>query len=183
MRLFRPAVWATVGFFAVLGVGGSGNDAQAADCSQVVKTVWLESYSVQAETQGDCGQADISLVIRNSNGDIAFEATYGPEDLFGFYGLQSHEDMRLALTDWIVTYADQSGSSKLPVWPQGAEGPDAGEFPFYAEGGVTREIYEGARGENRQMVCFIQGSESQLCLLKHPVTGDLEAIGVQTFPG
>ena len=32
------------------------------------------------------------------------------------------------------------------------------------------------------MVCFIQGTESQLCLVKNPTSGALESIGVQTFP-
>ena len=106
-----------------------------------------------------------------------------PNDLFGFYDIVTFQAMKLALTDWVGSYADQSSSGKLPPWPQGADGPDAGEFPFFVEEGVTRDLYEDVRAEDRAMVCFIQGGESLLCLVKHPRTGDLEAIGVQTFPG
>ncbi|MEE4011181.1 hypothetical protein V1T76_03915 [Roseibium sp. FZY0029] len=157
--------------------------AAAEECSQAVETVWLDTYSVEADAQGECGSAEISIAVFNPSGGIEYQATFDQNDLFGFYGIESLSDMQAALLDWVSDYTDVATSAKLPVWPEGAEGPQAGEFPFYAEEGVTREIYERARQEDRPMVCFIQGTESQLCLVKNPTSGALESIGVQTFPG
>jgi hypothetical protein len=157
--------------------------AAAEECSQSVETVWLDTYSVEADAQGACGSAEISIAVFNQSGGIEYQASFDQNDLFGFYGVESLSDMQAALLDWVSGYTDVATSAKLPVWPEGAEGPEAGEFPFYAEEGVTREIYERARQEDRPMVCFIQGTESQLCLLKNPTSGALESIGVQTFPG
>ncbi|MCK7614054.1 hypothetical protein [Roseibium sediminicola] len=188
MSFFNARVLRSGGLLcAVLTICGSqlfqSGNALAEDCSQTVEAVWLDVYAVKAATQGDCGQGDISLTVSNSDGDIEFSETYGPEDLFGFYGLASAEEMRFALTDWITNYAQEGTSSKLPPWPQGADGPQAGEFPFYPEDGVGQELYEAVRAQDRRMICFIQGSESQLCLLQNPENGALEAVGVQTFPG
>jgi hypothetical protein len=157
--------------------------AAAEDCTQSVEAVWLDTYSVEASAQGDCSTADVSLAVFNQQGGVEYQASFDPNELFGFYDVATLPDMQAALLDWISNYADISSAAKLPVWPEGAEGPEAGEFPFYAEEGVTREIYERARREDRPMVCFIQGTESLLCLLKNPKTGALESIGVQTFPG
>ncbi|MHA7774837.1 hypothetical protein [Roseibium sp. M-1] len=157
--------------------------AIAEDCTQSVEAVWLDTYSVEASAQGDCSAAEVSLAIFNQNGGVEYQASFDPNELFGFYDVATLTDMQAALLDWISGYADISSAAKLPAWAQGADGPDAGEFPFYVEEGVTRETYERARSEDRPMVCFIQGTESQLCLLKNPKSGALESIGVQTFPG
>lgn len=157
--------------------------AAAEDCTQSIEAVWLDTYSVEADAQGECGSAEVSVAVFNQSGGVEFQATFDQNDLFGFYGIETLTEMQAALLDWISGYADFATSAKLPVWPDGAEGPEAGEFPFYVEEGVTREIYERARQEERPMVCFIQGTESQLCLVKNPNSGALESIGVQTFPG
>jgi hypothetical protein len=157
--------------------------AMAEDCTQVVKAAWLGRYTAEASTQGECGLGELVLTVRNQNGDIEFSDTFGPSDLFGFYDIFTFQDMNLALTDWVSNYADESSTAKLPPWPVGADGPEAGEFPFYVEEGVSQALYEEIRAQDRPMVCFIQGGESLLCLVQHPETGDLEALGVQTFPG
>lgn len=157
--------------------------ATAEDCTQSVQATWLEHYTAEASTEGECGLGELVLTVRNQAGEIEFADSFGPNDLFGFYDIVTFQAMKLALTDWVGSYADQSSSAKLPPWPQGADGADAGEFPFFVEEGVTRDLYEDVRAEDRAMVCFIQGGESLLCLVKHPRTGALEAIGVQTFPG
>ncbi|TYC67917.1 hypothetical protein FMN63_17950 [Stappia sp. BW2] len=157
--------------------------AAAEECTLSVETVWLDTYAVEADAHGECGAAEVSLAVFNQSGGIEFQAAFDQNDLFGFYGIDTVSDMQMALLDWVSGYTDVATSAKLPVWPEGADGPEAGEFPFYVEEGVTREIYERARQEERPMVCFIQGTESQLCLVKNPNSGALESIGVQTFPG
>jgi hypothetical protein len=157
--------------------------AMAEDCTQFVEATWLGTYTAEASTQGECGLGELTLTVRNQNGETEFSDTYGPSDLFGFYDIFTFQDMTLALTDWVSNYADESSTAKLPPWPEGAESPEAGEFPFYVEDGVSQALYEEVRAQDRRMICFIQGSESLLCLVQHPETGDLEALGVQSFPG
>lgn len=166
-----------------LVLGAFSLPAAAEDCTQSVEAVWLDTYSVEASAQGECGSAGVSLAVFNQNGGVEYQATFDPNELFGFYDVATLAEMQAALLDWISNYADIASAAKLPAWPEGADGPESGEFPFYVEEGVTREIYERARAEDRPMVCFIQGAESLLCLLKNPKTGALESIGVQTFPG
>lgn len=186
---FKKTIKAIMGgavFAGLLALPVSNVHAQKAtaeDCTQTVEATWLESYTAVATTQGECGLGELVLTITNQNGGTEFSDTWSPNDLFGFYGIVTHSEMKFALSDWVDGYADQASSTKLPPWPQGAEGPEAGEFPFFVEEGVSRDLYEAVRAEDRPMVCFIQGGESLLCLVKHPETGDLEAIGVQTFPG
>jgi len=160
-----------------------GQASAQEDCTQIVKAVWLEKYAAEASTEGPCGENRLHLAVRNADGDIEFENYYAPDGLFGFYDVTTYQAMNLALTDWISAYAQESTSSKLPHWPEGAEGPQAGEFPFYPDRGVTRDIYEGVRAGDWPMVCFVQGMESQLCLVSNPETGYLESVGVQSFPG
>ena len=81
------------------------------------------------------------------------------------------------MSTWIVC----DSTADLPVWPAGADAPDAGEFPFYVEEGFDRTGYEGMRAADRAMFCYVQGMESLACVAA--VDGRLDKIGVQTFPG
>jgi hypothetical protein len=56
-----------------------------------------------------------------------------------------------------------------------------GVFPFYPSEGVTREAYLAARAANAPMWCFVQGMESQACLVLRD--GAITELGAQSFPG
>lgn len=61
--------------------------------------------------------------------------------------------------------------------------PDAGEFPFYGEEGLSQAGYESIRAADTPMVCYIQGGESTLCLVQQPGVSALISVGAQSFPG
>lgn len=171
------------GFTAALMSAANAQKALAEDCTMAVQEAWLDAYIAEASTSGECGLGEILLVVRNGKNETVWSETYQTGDLFGFDDILTAADMKLAMTDWLGAYAQQSSSGSLPVWPAGADAPDAGEFPFFVEEGVDRDLYEEVRAEDRGMICYVQGRESLLCLLRHPGTGALEAVGVQTFPG
>ncbi|MDF1608303.1 hypothetical protein PZ897_08965 [Hoeflea sp. YIM 152468] len=89
----------------------------------------------------------------------------------------------MILADWLGDYADISTSSRLPAWPRGAEMPDGGEFPFHVADDLPQVQYDALRTGDYPMVCYIQGRESTLCLIKQPGMSALIEVGAQSFPG
>jgi hypothetical protein len=57
-----------------------------------------------------------------------------------------------------------------------------GEFPFYPEQGIERDMYEKTRAANLGTFCFVQGMESVGCYVVEP-QGPLRKIGAQSLPG
>ena len=148
-----------------------------------IEAGWLGNLVASAHVSGECGLASIELVVRNGVDEVVWSASYASGDLFGFDDIAEADAMRGAVSDWLVSYAQASTSGALPAWPQGADMPDAGEFPFYVEDGLTRQDYEDLRAANFPMVCYIQGRESTLCLVEVPDGGALVPVGAQSFPG
>ncbi len=186
MKLFSSlALFAAVSIcFALLhSPNAVAQKAMAEDCTMTVQETWFGDYTAEASTSGECGLGNYGLVVHNGKGEVIWNESYQNGNLFGFDEIYTPAEMKLALADWVGTYAQQSTSGTLPQWPAGADGPEAGEFPFYVEEGVTQPLYEEVRAEDRPMICYIQGRESLLCLLRHPETGALETVGFQSFPG
>jgi hypothetical protein len=151
-----------------------------------VEQPWLGDLVATASVSGECGLAEIALEVHNRLGEVVWSANYPSVDLFGFDDIVEIDAMRIAVDDWLVSYADSSSSARLPEWPQGAEQPDAGEFPFYVEDFITQPDYEDIRSADIPMICYIQGRESTRCLVKF--VGDsggseLLSMGAQSFPG
>jgi len=97
-------------------------------------------------------------------------------------GAESVEDMQRRLNEWITPAgAARDSTGDLPVWEANATQPMSGEFPFYVEEGVNRERYETLRAQDAPMYCYVQGMESEACLVRE--NGRLTKIGVQSFPG
>ena len=178
--------WALVLSFGVVFCGSTATltqKAMAEDCGMSIEAGWLGNLVASAHVSGECGLASIELVVRNGVDEVVWSASYASGDLFGFDDIAEADAMRGAVSDWLVSYAQASTSGALPAWPQGADMPDAGEFPFYVEDGLTRQDYEDLRAANFPMVCYIQGRESTLCLVEVPDGGALVPVGAQSFPG
>jgi hypothetical protein len=98
---------------------------------------------------------------------------------------QAHDQdaMRTALNEWIdpAHNTTMQTTSALPDWPANADAPASGEFPFYPESYVDRDSYIALREADVPLLCYVQGMESMACLALRD--GQLEKVGVQSFPG
>jgi hypothetical protein len=157
--------------------------AAASECTVSVEQAWLDDMVASAYVSGACDAATIDLVVRNGVDEVIWSASYASGDLFGFGEVVDVDTMQMALSDWLGDYVEISSSAGLPKWPQGADMPDAGEFPFYVEEGVSRSDYEQLRAADYPMICYIQGGESTLCLVRQPGVNALTSVGAQSFPG
>jgi hypothetical protein len=72
-------------------------------------------------------------------------------------------------------------TGQLPPWAEGADAPEAGEFPFYPAPGADRASHMAWRAANAPMFCHVQGIESASCLAIE--NGSVTELGVQSFPG
>ncbi|MEP3437973.1 MAG: hypothetical protein ABJN75_14510 [Hoeflea sp.] len=157
--------------------------AMVQDCGMAVEQTWLGDLVASAIATGDCGLATLDLVVHNGVDEVVWSASYGSADLLGFDDILEPDAMRFAMEDWLGFYADNTRSGTLPEWPHGMDQPDAGEFPFYVEEGLSQRDYQELRASDYPMVCYIQGRESTLCLVQHPGVSALISVGAQSFPG
>lgn len=161
-------------------------DASGA-CAAHATTTWAggngTSFAIEAQSAGDdCSAAPVTLTIHAADGAAAFEERYQSDHVMTLAGAESVDDMRRRLGEWVTPPGAQMDSTgDLPEWTQDTPYPINEEFPFYPEEGVTRDIYEALRAEDRVMYCYVQGMESMACLAV--LDGALAKIGVQSFPG
>lgn len=157
--------------------------AMAADCEMTVKQNWLGDLVATAVASGACGMANIELVVRNGVDEVVWSMSHQSDHMMGFDDIVGPDALRMALGDWLGAYADAGSTDRLPEWPQGADQPDSGEFAFYVAEGLSQQDYEALRTGGYPMICYIQGRESALCLVRHPDASALINVGVQSFPG
>lgn len=161
--------------------------SHGADCAASAQAAWTTPggpLQVLASGSGpSCKQAVALLVIRSADGEAKHVAAYPISTLFGFEQAVTPVSLQSALQSWIaVDSSPLHTSADLPTWSVGAEQPDGGEYPFYPdEGFADRTAYEELRGQNLPIYCYPQGMESMSCVVLRE--GQLETVGVQTFPG
>lgn len=162
--------------------GAPSQAEQAADdCAAAASGTW-ESFQIDAHASGpDCATAQATITIRNGQATLWSES-YPADRVMVLAGAASVADMQRRLSEWVdPPGAALDSTGDLPQWPAGAETPSSGEFPFYAEEGLTRARYEALRSRDAPMFCYVQGMESQACLTLE--NGRAVKIGVQTIPG
>lgn len=140
--------------------------------------------SVEAITTGpDCARAVATLIIRNGSGAPIYSETHIPSQVMTLAQASTPAAMQTALQEWVdpASNTTMQTSSALPEWPANADSPQNGEFPFYPVEGMTREAYNQIRDANVPLYCYVQGMESLNCLAMS--NGELESVGVQSFPG
>jgi hypothetical protein len=160
--------------------------AAQADCDARSRTQWAGSHKIivaEATAMGaTCANAVVTVVLRDQGGKPLWVESFVGAQVMVFAGVNDKGVMIKALGDWI----DQKNSmlprtDKLPDWPKTAEAPQAGEFPFYPDRDVDREMYMKLRAAKLPLFCYVQGMESMACVA---LDGDsVTKVGVQTFPG
>jgi len=169
---------------AILGLSlGAPASALAQDCELSFEQPWLDDLVASAHVSGACDAAKIDLVVHNGTDEVVWSASYESDYMFGFDQAHDVGTMQMALRDWLGDYIEFSNSAELPEWRYVADMPEASEFPFYVEEGLSQADYEGIRAADHPMICYIQGGESTLCLVRQPGVSALISVGVQTFPG
>jgi hypothetical protein len=168
---------------AALALAGSAVAAQAADCDARARSPWQKGVVAEAQSQGaTCANAVVTLVLRDANGKPIWVESFVGAQVMVFAGVQNKPEMTRALSDWIdQKSAMMPRTDKLPDWAKNAEAPQAGEFPFYRDAGIDREMYMKLRGAKLPMFCYVQGMESMACVA---LDGEgVTKVGLQTFPG
>jgi hypothetical protein len=165
-----------------------------ADCNASADLPWKASgkhgLHVEAHAVGrNCGSAIVVLAVTDAKGKPLWATSRIADQVAMFSGslLPKDTPMKKALLEWLSTglNASPKDTGTLPDWPQGAtepKRPDGEEFGFYIAPDVSREFYLEQRGKKLPMFCFVQGMESESCI----VAGDggaIVEIGGMTFPG
>lgn len=183
MKTLILAAVAVVCISACTPMGDDEHATAASGCTAAATTAW-QGLDVEASARGpDCARAAVTLVFRASgSGEITRMETHRAMDVTTLASVNDAAGMETALTEWIdQTTPEFASSANLPEWPDNAESPMRGEFPFLPTEGTTREAYEVIRARAAPLFCYVRGMESINCLAL--VDGDLNDIGVQTFPG
>ena len=141
------------------------------------------TYQVEASSAGpDCTHAVATIAVRDASGKVMWADAAPSEHVMALAPAHDLPAMQRALAEWIDSNNRTiATSSALPDWPQGADAPQNGEFPFYPEHDVDRAAYMALRAANVPVFCYVQGMESQACIALQD--GAMTKIGVQTFPG
>jgi hypothetical protein len=159
----------------------------APNCDARAASAWTASdaqYSVEATSAGpDCARAVATFVVRDSSGAPIYAEAYQAQHVMVLSNVSDAAAMETALRTWTdpANNTTMVTTSALPDWPARANGPENGEFPFYVDESVDRDTYLGLRQADVPLLCFVQGMESLTCLALR--NGQLEKVGVQTFPG
>jgi len=142
-----------------------------------------QTLQVEATSAGpDCTHAVATIAVRDISGKVLWADAAPSEHLMTL--AQAHElpAMERALGEWINSNNRTiATSSALPDWPQGADAPQNGEFPFYPEREFDRDAYLALRTATVPVFCYVQGMESQACVALQ--NGAMTKVGVQSFPG
>jgi hypothetical protein len=140
-------------------------------------------FTVEAQSFGPgCENAVAAIAVRYAEQQLLYTEAFPAAHIAPLSGARDAVTMQTALADWINPETNvMQRTGDLPDWPQGADAPSGGEFPFIVEAGWDREAYLAQRAANAPMFCFVQGMESLACLVRR--NERMEKIGVQAFPG
>lgn len=167
----------------------------AAGCAASVAAPWgpigpsdHPSYRVEAFTTGSVCEAAVATLLVRARDGFPIHAWAKPvQQLFGLRDARDAAAMQAALDDWISRARENETTASLPPWEETEGQPGRAEFPFVPAGAyASAETYNALKADNRPMLCFPQGFESEQCLALFN-DGDgpasLEEIGLQLFPG
>ena len=156
-------------------------------CQASATGVWHASANhalqVEATSAGpDCTHAVATIAVRDMSGKVLWADAAPSEHLMTLAQARDLPAMEHALAEWIdSSNRTIATSSALPDWPQGADAPQNGEFPFYPESEFNRDAYLALRTANVPVFCYVQGMESLACVALQ--NGEMTKVGVQSFPG
>ena len=121
-----------------------------------------QTLQVEASSAGpDCAHAVATIAVRDATGKVLWADAAPSANLMTLAQAHDLAAMEHALAAWIDSNNHTIAStSALPDWPQGADGPQNGEFPFYPERQFDRDAYMTLRSANVPVFCYVQGMES-----------------------
>ncbi len=153
----------------------------SAGCDAEINEDW-NGFATEALTFGPtCPNAVAALVVRTPQGTPLLAWSSPAMHIFGLKDAADRQAMEIALSQWIRQDNQMfDTTADLPEWADGARGP-GGEFPFMPEEWIDRSTYQAMRTEDVPLFSFPQGMESLAVYLLRD--GQLEPIGIQTFPG
>lgn len=133
-----------------------------AEASRDWSAVGGQYYVIEAEATGaTCREATATLRITTSDGTVLFERAYPTAQVsLAFAPNADQSTLRSELEAWTQNTAETPTADWLPAWPSGAPKP-----PYFQPAeGVTRNVYEGARGNQGPVFCYPDGGESNACV-------------------
>ena len=166
----------------------TGERTRPAGCSASASQPWRPvsgvDLTIDASTSGpDCEHAVATLTVRDAQNGVLWTEARATANVMTLAPARDRSAMQTALGEWLnSSNHTMATSAALPEWPEHAVAPTNAEFPFYPEPSFDREAYMSLRESNVPLYCFVQGMESMACLALS-VGGDIEKVGVQTFPG
>jgi hypothetical protein len=133
-----------------------------AEASRDWSAVGSQYYVVEAEASGaTCREAVATIRIKSQQGATLFEHAYPTAQVtLAFNPNGDQTGLRNELEEWTANTAEPATADTLPAWPAGAAKPPG----FQPASGVTRNVYEGARGAQGPLFCFPDGGESNACV-------------------
>lgn len=140
--------------------------AEPAGCVAEASRDWSAAgsqyYVIEAEAAGaTCREATATLRITTSTGEVLYERAYPTAQVsLAFNPNADQTTLRSELESWTVNTAETPTADWLPAWPSGAPRPPN----FQPAEGVTRNAYEGARGNQGPLFCYPDGGESNACV-------------------
>lgn len=166
----------------------AASPALAGGCDANASKTWspdggATTYTIDAVTVGpDCANAVALLTIRAADGSLRYQDSFETAYVMLLGDKADPSAMKTGLEEWVdVSNSSLDNTGKLPKWAEGADAPEAGEFPFYPDPGVDQSYYEELRAANQPMLCFVQGMESSACLAF--ADDGFTLVGDQSFPG
>jgi hypothetical protein len=161
----------------------------ANSCSARATQSWATSptqkLAVEAIADGPtCAQAFVTIAFRNGKGDLLWFESSRVTDIMVLTQppAQNAKAMAALLKQWITHDNHLQTADKLPPWKDGANAPEAGEFPFYPDEGTTQGDYVKMQKAKLPLFCYVAGMESAACLV-FMKDGTIVKVGSQSFPG
>jgi hypothetical protein len=177
----------------VIGLIGSilFSSAAQATCNAAYEAPWKASgklgYNLAAYAVGaNCRNAIVILAVTDAKHKPIWNTSRLAEGVavFSDEHTVNGTNMKEALKNWVQIGLETktTEASTLPDWPAGASEPTREEFGFFIDAEIDHESYLKWRKQKRPLYCFVQGMESETCILADD-SGQVWDIGGMTFPG
>jgi hypothetical protein len=162
-----------------------------ATCTASYQAPWKASgklgYSIAAHAVGErCQTAIVVVAVTDAKHKPIWQTSRLSENVAMFSDEHTGKGTKMpaALKDWVQTGFDTSpaNAGALPDWPAGATEPTREEFGFFIDAEIDQNTYLGWRKQKRPVFCFVQGIESETCILADD-SGQIWDIGGINFPG
>jgi hypothetical protein len=163
-----------------------------AACNHTVKVPWTSAkalkLSLHASSLGEtCASTVIVLSVTSAKGEMLWATSRLSQQvlLFAEDGKKTDQTVKAALKQWLTIgqKGERVTTKMLPDWPEGQDAPTSeGEFGFFASETSSREFLLEQKTANHPMFCFVQGMESEACIIATK-NGEVVDIGGYRFPG